>query len=115
MKLAAAILTLCLAVAGFAADVAGKWVLTAKGPDGQEMQMALKLKVDGDKISGTMESPMGEVQITEGKVTGDAITFTVEMGDMKVVHKGTISGDEMKLKVEVGDQTMEMTAKRAKS
>ncbi len=114
MRILTAVAVLCLAGLALAADVAGKWNATAKSPDGQEMQIVFNLKQDGAKLTGTVESPMGEVPITDGKVDGDAIEFTTEMGEMKIVHKGTVSGDEMKLKVEIGDQTMDMTAKRAK-
>jgi hypothetical protein len=114
MKLAMAVLALGFVVSAFGADVAGKWQAQVQTPDGQDMQVTFNLKTDGDKVTGTVEGPMGEMPITEGKVTGDNIEFTVEANDMKIVHKGTVSGDEMKLKVDIGDQTMEMTAKRVK-
>lgn len=114
MKLATAVLILFCACAAFAADVTGKWKATAQSPDGQEMQVTFNLKQDGEKLSGTVEGPMGEAPITEGKVTGDTIVFTTEFNEMKIVHKGTVSGDEMKLKVEFGDQSMDWTAKREK-
>jgi len=83
-------------------------------PDGQELQSVFNIKQDGEKLSGTAEGPMGEAPITAGTLTGDSIAFTVEMNDVKIVHKGTVPGDEMKLKVEIGDQTMNRTAKRVK-
>jgi hypothetical protein len=114
MKIAMVFLTLLAAATALAADVTGKWNATAQSPDGGEMQIVFNLKQDGDKLTGNVESPMGTVPITEGKMDGDAIAFTVEMGDMKIVHKGTVTGDEMKIKVEIGDQVMNMVAKRAK-
>ena len=48
--------------------------------------------------------------ITEGKVDGDTVTFTVEHEDVKALHKGTISGNEMKLQVDIGERTLETTA-----
>lgn len=113
MKLLAVFATLMLAVAAFAADVTGKWKATSEGPNGQ-MDIVFDLKADGNKLTGTATTPMGEMPISEGTVDGDNITFTVAADQFKVVHKGTVSGDEMKLKVEMGDQTMEMTAKRVK-
>jgi hypothetical protein len=114
MKSAIAVLALVFAGLAFAADVTGKWQTTTHTPDGQEMQLVFNLKQDGEKVSGNVEGPMGEAPITEGKMTGDSISFTVEVNDMKIVHKGTVSGDEMKLKVDIGDQTVDMTAKRVK-
>lgn len=111
MRIAAALVTMVLAVSAFAADVTGKWKASFEGPNGA-MEITFDLKVDGDKVTGTASGPMGDQPITEGKTDGDNITFTVETDQFKVVHKGTVSGDEMKLKVEIGDQTMDMVAKR---
>ena len=113
MKLKAMITFLLLAACAFAADVTGKWTASVQGPDG-DMQLVFNLKQDGTKISGTAESPMGPMTISDGKLDGDAIEFTVKSDQFEVVHKGTVNGDEMKLKVEMGDRAMEMVAKRAK-
>lgn len=113
MKLKAVMLALLMTVCALAADVTGKWKATTQGPDG-EMQLVFNLKQDSGAVTGTVESPMGEMPVSEGKIDGDNISFTVATDQFKIVHKGTVSGDEMKLKVEIGEQTMEMTAKRAK-
>jgi|SRR5579884_564124 len=115
MKFTSAVLALFFAVTALAADVTGKWNGTTQTPDGQDMTIVFTFKMDGDKLSGTAEGPMGEAPITEGRLDGDSISFTVEMNEMKIVHTGTVSGDEMKLKVNIGDQTMDMTAKRVKT
>ena len=113
MKAAAFVCFLLMTMAALAADVSGKWKASVEGPNGQ-MELTFDLKADGNKLTGTVTSPMGEMPITEGTLDGDQIAFTVETDQFKVVHKGTVSGDEMKLKVEVGDQTMDVTAKRMK-
>ena len=109
---ATAVAFLLLAVSSFAADISGKWKGAVEGPDGS-MDLTFNFKVDGAKVSGTVSSPMGDMDITEGKIEGDALTFTVAHDDFKIVHKGKISGDEIKLKAEIGDHVMEMTLKRA--
>ena len=101
-----------MTVCAFAADVTGKWKASIEGPDGQ-MEVTFNFKQDGAKITGSVLSPMGEMPISEGKLEGEAITFTVATDQFKVVHEGTVSGDEMKLKADIGDHKMEMTAKRA--
>ena len=111
MRIATLLMTLVMAAAAFAADIAGKWKATVEGPNGS-MEITFDFKVDGNKISGKAISEMGEMPITEGTIDGDKISFTVETDQFKVVHKGTVSGDEMKLKVEVGDNTMDVVAKR---
>jgi hypothetical protein len=88
----------------FAADVAGKW--TAKVPAGQgaqgESTVTLVFKVDGSNVTGTINNSQqpGDVEIKDGKVTGDDISFSLtrKIGetDLKVVWKGKVSGDEIK-------------------
>ena len=60
-------------------------------------------------------------EISEGKVSGDAVSFVVVMtfgdNEMRTAYKGTVSGSEMKLTSERpgrdgGTQTQEMTAKK---
>ena len=114
MRISTILMTLTLALSAFAADVAGKWKATMEGPNGS-MQITFDLKVDGKKITGKAIGDMGEMQITEGTIDGDNISFTVQTDQFKVVHKGTVSGNEMKLKVEMGDNSMEMVAKRVGS
>ncbi len=114
MRLLKLFLILALAVTAFAADPSGKWVANFESENGS-MELTFNFKVDGDKLTGTVTGPQGDLAISDGKVDGDNITFTVETSDFKIVHKGTISGDEMKLKFEFGDQQMEMTAKRSKT
>lgn len=114
MKISRIALSLLLAVSAFGADVAGKWKASVEGPNGS-MDIVFNFKVDGQKLSGTADGPMGTMPITDGKIDGDKVIFTVEAGDMKILHKGTIAGDEIKMKVDIGDQSMDMTAKRATS
>lgn len=106
------VIALVLAVSALAADVGGKWKATTQGPDGTGMELVFTFKVDGNKLTGTVNSQMGDMPITDGKVDGNNITFTVDAMGQKLVHTGTVSGDEMKIKVDFGGQPMEMTAKR---
>ena len=107
-------LTLLLAAMAFGADVAGKWKATVSGPGGEKMQLTFDFKADGDKITGKVLSEMGEMDITDGKVEGDNLTFAVAMQDMKIAHKATVSGDKMQVQVEFGEQKMVFTAERVK-
>ena len=109
-----AIVLLCAAV-GFAADVSGKW--SADVPTrGETVKTTFMLKVDGEALTGTVESPQGSVAIANGKVSGDTISFTVEgQGGGSTTFEGTISGDEIKFK-RTGrrGQPREFTATRVK-
>jgi hypothetical protein len=117
------VLALATGVA-FAADITGKWTGEMSGPDGGAMSITFTFKQDGAKLTGTAEGPQGDpLQIKDGKVEGDRISFTVSFdaggGDMKIVHEGTIKGDEITLNVKMEGGQGDgfggpMTLKRAK-
>ena len=94
-----------------AADAAGTWTWSAPGRGGGEARKTtLKLKVEGEKLTGTVSTPARqegqarETAIENGKVKGDEISFTVtrEFGGNKMVQKfsGKLSGDTIKGKIE---------------
>lgn len=102
-----------------AADATGKWTAETPGRDGNTTTNTFDLKVDGSKVTGTMTNPRGETAITDGKVDGDTITFTVvmKMGDneRKLNFVGKMSGDNIMFtrSMEGADRKQEFTAKRA--
>ncbi len=116
------VLTLVAAFAtlAVAADITGKWVAQVPGRDGQAREVAYTFKVDGDKLTGSMTGRQGaEIPISDGKISGDTISFTVTMtfGDntVKQNYTGKIVGDEIQMKREGGPgQAREFVAKRAK-
>jgi hypothetical protein len=95
--------TTCL----MAADASGKWTFEQEGRNGT-MQVTLNLKIDGSVLSGTVAQPgregnTVETLITDGKVDGDNISFTVKRefnGNSFVsTYKGTLDGDNLKLEI----------------
>lgn len=120
MKIRIALLSFALAIAAFAADVSGKWTAEVPGRGGNTQQVTITLKANGSALTGTISNPMGETAITDGKVDGDTVTFSVtrEMqgNTIKQNYTGKLSGDEIKFSVvrEGGQgQAREFTAKRA--
>ena len=122
----AALVCVLTAVPALAADVAGKWVGQVPAVQGQpESTIAFVFKVDGENLTGTLNNSQqpGDVELKEGKVTGDDITFSLTRNiggtDMQVVWKGKIAGDEIKFTRSLagaagpGGGTTEITAKRA--
>lgn len=109
---------LMLAIAAYAADVAGKWVAQVPGRGGQIQDVTFNFKVNGDQLSGTITSPRGETEISDGKVEGDSISFAQMLNfngnEMKITYKGKVAGDEIKFtrQREGGDRVQEFTAKR---
>jgi hypothetical protein len=111
----------------WAADVNGKWTAQVPGRGGQTSENTFTFKVDGDKVTGTVANQRGENPISDGKISGDDISFTVKLSfngnDITMAYKGKVSGDEIKFTRTVqgggggggGDRPpQEFTAKRAK-
>lgn len=92
------------------ADPSGTWTWSVPGRQGGEPRKStLKLKVDGEKVTGTVSTPgrggqTTDTAIEEGKIKGEEISFNVtrEFGGNKVTQKynGKISGDTIKGKIE---------------
>lgn len=102
-----------LAAALFAADVSGKWSGEVPGRGGQTAATFV-FKVDGDKLTGTMTGPQGEVALQEGKVAGDKISFSTVGANAKILFEGTVSGSEIKMtRTREGGQAREFTLKKA--
>ena len=96
-----------LVLTASAADIGGNWKATAEGPNGA-MERTFAFKVDGNKVTGeTTSTMMGKSVITDGKVEGDTVTFTItgKFGDqeVKISYKGKIEGNEIKFTSEMAD------------
>lgn len=114
----AAILTLFLSAAAFAADVSGTWTASFDTQVGPQMY-TYTFKVDGGKLTGTAKSNLGEATISDGMVNGDDITFTENLNyqgmPLQIAYKGKISGDEIKFtRVVVEGVNEDFVAKRMK-
>lgn len=102
------------------ADASGTWTWTTPGRNGGEpRKMALTLKADGEKLTGKLTAPnrQGETtdtEISDGKVKGEDVSFTVtrEVGGNKMVQKfsGKLSADAIKGKMEF-DRNGEATSR----
>jgi hypothetical protein len=112
-------IALALAAVALAADISGKWVAQVPTRDGGTREAVFNLKASGDGVTGTITSPRGDQQITDGKISGDDISFTVVVefngNQMKFVYKGKVAGDEIKFtrQRDGDDRVQEFTAKRS--
>ncbi len=108
-----AVLTLGAAAQAQAADATatGTWTWTRAGRNGGEAQkLTLKLKVEGEKLTGALTSPGRQggdpvkTEISEGKVKGDEISFSVtrevNANKMTTKYSGKVSADTIKGKTE---------------
>ena len=107
------------ALTALAADISGNWKATAEGPNGA-MERTFALKQEGAKLTGeTVSTFTGKSTITDGKVEGDTVSFTItaKLGDqeVKLNYKGKIAGNEIKFTSQMadgGNAPIEWTAKK---
>ncbi len=85
-------------------DPAGTWKWSFTGQNGQTRETTLKLKLDGEKLTGTVSGRGADTAIEDAKLNGDEISFQVtrEFNGNKFTSKytGKISGDTIKGKME---------------
>lgn len=84
---------------------AGEWTLAMATPQGTT-NVALSLKVTGDKVAGTMNSPMGPVAVA-GTAAGNDVNVTADISvqgmALTFVIGGKVDGNTMAGTVKVGD------------
>jgi hypothetical protein len=86
-----------------AADLTGTWAGHITDPQGDKHEITLNLKVDGNKVTGTLTGgpPNGEQQpIVSGKLDGEQLSFTVTAQgpggqSMALTYKGKVSGNRI--------------------
>jgi len=84
--------------------VDGKWNITIKTPMGDQTG-ELTLKQDGDTLTGNMSGAMGAINIANGKVDGDTLTWSANVtSPMPVALDFTakIEGDSIGGEVQLG-------------
>ena len=121
-------LALTSGISALAADASGTWTWSRPGRNGGDpVKTTMKLKVDGDKVTGDISAPgrqgaVTETKIEDGKIKGEEISFTVtrEVNGNKMVAKynGKLSGDTITGKIETDRngtaQSRDWEAKREK-
>ncbi|MBX9662939.1 hypothetical protein [Novosphingobium sp.] len=96
-------------------SVAGKYECVTRSPMGDQTSI-LTVEVDGGSFSGSNSGPMGNMEITDGTVDGNTISWssniTVPM-PMKLDCTATIDGDALNGTVTAGMfGSFPMTGKR---
>ena len=107
----------CCVLVCFAAatGLTGKWTGTLT-LDGNGFPITYIFKADSGKLTGTAESPEGKWEITDGKISGDSLSFAVTVHEnMKISHRGKFyaQGDSVGLNIDMNGQTFHTVLKRA--
>jgi hypothetical protein len=102
---------LAFSVGALAADLDGRWSWAEAGRGGNSVTVVLTLKVNGNKLTGTITGGQGrrgdapqEIKISNGKVNGDTFSFKVSRqgrGGMSITteYKGTLNEDTLELEI----------------
>lgn len=97
------------------ANATGTWKWSRKSQDGQEVEITATLKQEGEKLTGKIANPMGELEISDGKVKDGALSFKIDFNGNEVKFTGKVMGDEIKGKVTFGEgQSRDWNPKRVK-
>jgi hypothetical protein len=91
-KILPVILFLLMAASCFATDIEGTWVAKMQGPD-SDMELTFVFKMVGEKLTGTMQSPNGDIEITNTTINGKEFSFDISFNDMTIKHKCTLKED----------------------
>jgi hypothetical protein len=89
-----------------AADVTGTWTWSFTPQNGDKVEITLKLKQDGEKLTGTITRQGGqESEIKDGKVQGSDVSFNVVReinGESRTIkYTGKLDGDTIKGQSEI--------------
>ena len=112
------ILLLFFTFSALAADIDGTWTGSMEIPNGA-IENEFVFKLDGKTLKGTAKSGQYDaVEITDGKLEGENLSFTVVRkfadNDFKFLYKGTLKDGQIKLTMTVPDRdwTGEMILKK---
>lgn len=85
-------------------SVAGEYDCVTKSPMGDQKSV-LTVNVDGDSWTGSNAGQMGALEITDGKVDGNTLTWTMDMKvpmPMKLEGTATVDGDTITGQIKAG-------------
>src|SRR5215471_13779188 len=103
MMLLALIALLSFRVAAAAASVDGKWTGEVPSTSGNMRPITLTFESSGDKLEGEVSTGRDEVPISDGKLDGDNLSFTVTRNvggnEIRWSYTGIITGDSIRFTV----------------
>jgi hypothetical protein len=93
-----------LAAAGLlSADLTGIWVGQQPGQNGAVNDLAFRLKLDGQSLTGKLLGDEFDIPIADATVTGDQVRFTITTtnyysgGKTTFLYTGVVKGAELEL------------------
>jgi mRNA-degrading endonuclease YafQ of YafQ-DinJ toxin-antitoxin module len=110
-KMKIGLITLLLIVLSFssnAQDINGSWKGTLAGMNG-DMELVFTFKLDSDSLTGNVVSPMGELQLENGKVDGNNFSFDISVNGQVISHTCVLEGDIIKMSMPMMEQPVELS------
>jgi hypothetical protein len=81
--------------------------MITRTPDGYKHESTLNLRSDGSKLTGKIVSRRGSVEIANGAINGNNISFMIVRAgngdELKIEFEGTVEGGTMKLRMQYRD------------
>jgi hypothetical protein len=107
------------AVGAWAADISGQWKAEWTDYGSRDVRHStFTFKQDGANLTGTITNEVGDLQIRDGKVNGDRVSFvaalTIGGREMTMNYAGRVDGSEITFKVSLpgAERSWEMIAKK---
>ena len=82
----------------------GTWTMTMKTPMGEQAG-TLTLATEGGTLTGSMGGPQGSLELEDGTVDGDSLSWTVNMTSpmpIKIEATATLDGDAISGEAKLG-------------
>lgn len=86
------------------ANVDGQWECVTRTPMGAQ-ESVLTIRSDGTSFSGSNVGALGSIDIEDGKVDGDTLTWEMEITTpfpMKLTARATVTGDTIQGTIDAG-------------
>ena len=97
-------------------SVAGTYNVVTKTPMGDQ-NGTFTVVIDGDSFTGSVSNPMGTMEVQDGKVSGNTLTWKMDMKvpmPMALEGEATVDGDAISGNIKAGAfGSMAMSGTRA--
>jgi hypothetical protein len=102
MKLLSAVALLALFTTALsAADIAGKWMGRIVSREGGTRTVYFVFQTEGNRLTGTMTDAHGDNPISDGKIAGNEVSFTINYSlsgtPVKRIYRGTMEGEALRM------------------
>jgi hypothetical protein len=105
-----------ISLAAVISDANGKWTGSVKGPDGNNIDLAYTIKIDGNKLTGEAEAQSITLKLDSGIVNGNDLQFSITNPEgVNIPHTGKYfaQGDSISMNIDYQGYKMHSTLKRA--